>query len=207
MMLWMLSVSMQSEELLEEYRQVSLQLTLLLSPTHSALTHSFFDPLTKTLTYLLTHWFTYSLIHFPTHSLTYSLPHSLTHFSLPHSLTHSGFFATSQVAVPYSFGTTAGLAINGVYYSGIKLGGHQLAIQLVGICFAAGWSFCGTFLILQVIDKTIGLRVSESDEDIGLDSSLHGEQINKQKIHQDMEPKPIKECSTYEVGVPGSADV
>ena len=119
----------------------------------------------------------------------------------------TGFFATSQVAVPYSFGTTAGLAINGVYYSGLTLGGHQLAIQIVGICFAAGWSFCGTYIILQVIDKTIGLRVSESDEDIGLDSSLHGEQINKQKIHQDLEPKPIKDCSTYEVGVPDSADV
>ena len=178
-MLWTLSVSMQSEELSEEYQQVSLL------HIHS---HS--------LPYWLSHSLTHSLIHFPSHSL-----------SNPISLTHPGFFATSQVAVPLSFGTTAGLPINGVYYSGIKLGGHQLAIQIVGICFAAGWSFCGTYLILQVIDKTIGLRVSESDEDIGLDSSLHGEQINKQKIHQDMDPKPIKECSTYEVGVPGSADV
>jgi Ammonium Transporter Family len=183
MMLWMLSVSMQSEELLEEFQQVILYLTLCLSLSPSALTHLFFNP------------FTY---HFLNHSQT---------LSLTSPLTYSGFFATSQVAVPYSFGTTAGQAINGVYYSGIHLGGHQLAIQIVGICFAAGWSFCGTYIILQVIDKTIGLRVSESDEDIGLDSSLHGEQINKQKIHQDLDPKPFKECSTYEVGVPGSAEV
>ena len=119
----------------------------------------------------------------------------------------TGFFATNEVAVPFAFGTTAGQPINGVYYSGIKLGGHQLAIQIVGILFAAGWSFCGTFLILQIIDKTIGLRVSESDEDIGLDSSLHGEQINKQMVHsQDIE-KPKYHTEITDVGVLGSQEV
>lgn len=115
----------------------------------------------------------------------------------------TGFFATSEVAVPFTFGTTAGKVINGVYYSGLKLGGHQLAIQLVGILFAAGWSFCGTLIILAVIDKTIGLRVSESDEDIGLDSSLHGEQMNKNMTHKDIE-QPKFSSEATDVGVLGA---
>ena len=49
---------------------------------------------------------------------------------------------------------------------------HQLAIQLVGICYAIGWSFIVSYAILQAIDKTIGLRVSEEDEEEGLDSSI-----------------------------------
>ena len=118
----------------------------------------------------------------------------------------TGFFATNEVAVPLAFGPSAGEPINGVYYGGIKAGGHQLAIQIVGILFAAGWAFFGTFIILQVIDKTIGLRVSESDEDIGLDSSLHGEQINKQITHPNVE-KANYTTEITDVGVLGSQEV
>jgi Ammonium Transporter Family len=67
-----------------------------------------------------------------------------------------------------------------VYYAGIRTGGHQLAVQIVGICFAIGWSFAGTYIILQIIDICIGLRVSSIDEELGLDSSIHGEQVGTQ---------------------------
>ena len=63
---------------------------------------------------------------------------------------------------------------------GLYAGGHQLAVQLVGISFAIGWSFIWTYVILQIIDKTIGLRVSEEAEELGLDSSIHGEVIGNQ---------------------------
>ena len=86
-----------------------------------------------------------------------------------------GFFATDQVALPFSYGEAAGKPILGVYYAGVKVGGHQLGIQCVGIAFAIGWSFIWTWCILQIIDKTIGLRVSSQDEEVGLDSSIHGE--------------------------------
>jgi ammonia channel protein AmtB len=79
-----------------------------------------------------------------------------------------------------SLGDNAGLAITGVYYAGIRTGGHQLAVQIVGICFAIGWSFAGTYIILQIIDICIGLRVSSIDEELGLDSSIHGEQVGTQ---------------------------
>ena len=36
-------------------------------------------------------------------------------------------------------------------------------------------SFVGTTAILKIIDNTIGLRVKEHEEDIGLDLSQHAE--------------------------------
>jgi Amt family ammonium transporter len=46
------------------------------------------------------------------------------------------------------------------YYRGLRMVGHQLSIQLVGILFTMGWSFICTFCIAQIIDKTIGLKIS-----------------------------------------------
>jgi len=53
---------------------------------------------------------------------------------------------------------------------------HQLVNQLVGVAIAWALSIVGTLLILFVVDKTIGLRVSEENERIGLDLSQHGEE-------------------------------
>ena len=39
------------------------------------------------------------------------------------------------------------------------------------------YGFAASFLILFLIDKTMGLRVSEEQEREGLDISLHGESI------------------------------
>jgi ammonium transporter, Amt family len=92
-----------------------------------------------------------------------------------------GFFATDQVATPFGYGDNAGLPINGVYYAGVRKGGKQLGLQLVGICFAIGWSFIFTLIILVIIDKTIGLRVSSEAEEAGLDSSIHGETFRRKE--------------------------
>jgi ammonium transporter, Amt family len=51
----------------------------------------------------------------------------------------------------------------------------QIGIQAVGIGAAILLSFGGTFIILKIIDKTIGLRVKEIEEDVGLDISGHAE--------------------------------
>jgi Amt family ammonium transporter len=50
-----------------------------------------------------------------------------------------------------------------------------LAIQALGVVVAAGLAFVGTIVIMKVIDKTIGLRVTEVEEDIGLDIAQHAE--------------------------------
>ncbi len=53
---------------------------------------------------------------------------------------------------------------------------HQVVNQAVGM--GVGWSLAivGTLLLLFVVDKTIGLRVSAADEAAGLDLSQHGEE-------------------------------
>ncbi len=53
---------------------------------------------------------------------------------------------------------------------------HQVINQFIGVAIAWGLSIVGTLLILLVVDKLIGLRVSEDDERTGLDLSQHGEE-------------------------------
>ena len=53
---------------------------------------------------------------------------------------------------------------------------HQVLNQLVGVGIAWTLSIVGTFVILFLVDKVIGLRVSEEDERVGLDLTQHGEE-------------------------------
>lgn len=77
-----------------------------------------------------------------------------------------GFFATDEIAT-----------VNGVFYSNNSSGGHQLGLQLYGIVVCAGWSLFMSTVLLLAIDRAIGLRVTEQEEDEGLDLNLHGETI------------------------------
>ena len=47
--------------------------------------------------------------------------------------------------------------------------------QLVGTLAVVAWSAIASFLILLVLKVTLGLRVTEEQETLGLDTSLHGE--------------------------------
>ena len=51
----------------------------------------------------------------------------------------------------------------------------QLGIQTVGILFTILWCGILTYLILKFVDNILGLRVSEEDEETGIDLSEHGE--------------------------------
>ena len=51
----------------------------------------------------------------------------------------------------------------------------QLARQLTGIGATMAYSFIVTFVILKVLDMTVGLRVTEDEEQVGVDMSEHGE--------------------------------
>jgi Amt family ammonium transporter len=58
------------------------------------------------------------------------------------------------------------------------LDGHwgQLGNQAAGVAVAWGISLVGTLVLLFVVDKVIGLRVSPEHESAGLDLSQHGEE-------------------------------
>lgn len=74
-------------------------------------------------------------------------------------------------------GIFASTAINAGGANGVLFGNpNQLLIQTIAVLASAGFSFVGSFLLLKIIDKTIGLRVPEHYEKDGLDVSLHGEE-------------------------------
>jgi Amt family ammonium transporter len=61
--------------------------------------------------------------------------------------------------------------------TGFFEGNHfQVFNQLIGVAIAWTLSIVGTLIILFIVDKLIGLRVSEEQERDGLDLSQHGEE-------------------------------
>ena len=54
-------------------------------------------------------------------------------------------------------------------------GKATLLLRLMGTAAVVLWSVIATTIILYVLKKTLGLRVSEEQEYDGLDISLHGE--------------------------------
>ena len=71
-------------------------------------------------------------------------------------------------------GIFAVAAVNGA--SGLIEGNvHQFVANAVGAFAAIIYAFVVTYILAVVIDKTIGLRVTEEEEYVGLDISQHGE--------------------------------
>ena len=73
-------------------------------------------------------------------------------------------------------GLLADVAVNGAGANGLLLGNATLLMnQILAIVFTIAYSFILSFMIIKVIDKTIGIRVSNEIESSGLDIALHGE--------------------------------
>ena len=79
----------------------------------------------------------------------------------------TGIFANSAINPIFGAGKATGL---------LEGNWRQLFHQAFGVGLAWTISIVGTLIILFIVDKTIGLRVSEEDERIGLDLSQHGEE-------------------------------
>ncbi len=58
----------------------------------------------------------------------------------------------------------------GLFYGG---GVHQLGVQAVGVLGIGVWTMAASFIVLYILKKTIGLRVSADEEIEGLDSTEH----------------------------------
>jgi Amt family ammonium transporter len=74
----------------------------------------------------------------------------------------TGLFATTAV-------NKAGR--NGLFYGNPK----QLLIQLASVAIVIAFTFVMTYGIVKVLDVLMGLRVTENEEEVGLDISEHGE--------------------------------
>jgi Amt family ammonium transporter len=79
----------------------------------------------------------------------------------------TGLFASSAINPVFGAGKPTG------FFEGNHL---QVVHQAIGVAIAWGLSIVGTLLILVVVDKLMGLRVSEDAEREGLDLSQHGEE-------------------------------
>src|ERR1700729_3089670 len=79
----------------------------------------------------------------------------------------TGIFATSMVNPIFGAGKATGLLEGNL---------RQLLNQFIGVAIAWSLSIVGTLVILFVVDKVIGLRVSAEDEREGLDLTQHGEE-------------------------------
>jgi Amt family ammonium transporter len=72
----------------------------------------------------------------------------------------TGIFATASIG-----------GVDGLIYGNV----HQFLVQALDAGVAITYAFVVTYILAQVVDKTMGLRVTETEEYVGLDISQHGE--------------------------------
>jgi Amt family ammonium transporter len=77
----------------------------------------------------------------------------------------TGLFATPELVEKVGIGQA------GLFYGG---GFHQLGVQALGLGGAMVYVFVVSYIILAALKATIGLRVTEEEEVVGLDLSEHG---------------------------------
>jgi Amt family ammonium transporter len=83
----------------------------------------------------------------------------------------TGVFATSAVNPVFKNAAGASLPVGLVDGNGA-----QIFNQLAAVGITVGIALAGSLLILKLVDLVIGLRVTEGEEVLGLDASLHGEE-------------------------------
>jgi Amt family ammonium transporter len=96
-----------------------------------------------------------------------------------------GYDDSLDVVGVHAVGGTLGALLTGFFASKLinSAGGDglffgnpgQVGIQALSVVCAWVYSFVVTWIILKILDATMGLRVSEEDESMGLDLSQHGE--------------------------------
>jgi Amt family ammonium transporter len=84
----------------------------------------------------------------------------------------TGVFASSAINPIFKDAKTGAALPSGA----IEGNWHQLLNQLMGIAIAWVISIIGTFVLLKLVDLTIGLRVKPEHEIEGLDITQHGEE-------------------------------
>ncbi len=89
-----------------------------------------------------------------------------------------------DVSPVHGAGGALGTVLTGVFVAA-RFGGigyaqgmdmlRQVGVQLLAVVAAGAWCALGTYLILKLVQATLGLRVSEDQEREGLDLAQHGE--------------------------------
>ena len=73
-------------------------------------------------------------------------------------------------------GIFASVAVNSAGADGLIFGNAMLLVkQLLAVAVVWAFAFAGTWVLAKIVDVTMGLRVSATEETVGLDISQHGE--------------------------------
>lgn len=87
----------------------------------------------------------------------------------------TGFFASPRLV------EVVGIGRAGLFYGG---GLTQLGVQALGMAVSAVYVAVVSWIILYVMKKLVGIRVSEEEEVLGLDLSEHGSYGYPEQIHE-----------------------
>jgi Amt family ammonium transporter len=103
-----------------------------------------------------------------------------------------GVHAVGGIIGALMIGFLAQKAVNPAGANGLFAGGGLalLGHQAVAVGAAITWSFAGSWILLKVIDKTIGLRVTSDQEHQGLDMAQHTE-AGYAFDHAGAQPAPV----------------
>jgi Amt family ammonium transporter len=119
----------------------------------------------------------------PTPAVVIGLAAGVICFAAATSLKHLlGYDDSLDAFGVHGIGGMIGALLTGVFFSK-EISGvdntvmKQFLIQLQGVAVTVIYGFVASFILLKIIDMTIGLRVTEEQEREGLDISLHGESI------------------------------
>ena len=83
----------------------------------------------------------------------------------------NGIWGTIAVGLFATTSAPGNDSVVGLFYGG---GFHQLGLQLLGFITVAAWAAICITITFVVIRATVGLRVTEEEEIIGLDATEHG---------------------------------
>ena len=98
------------------------------------------------------------------------------HLKIDDALDVSSVHGVTGIVGALAIGLIASTAINPAGPDGAAYGNPmQFAIQAVGVAVAAVLGFGGTVIIMKIINATMGLKVKDEEEDIGLDITQHAE--------------------------------
>jgi Amt family ammonium transporter len=100
-----------------------------------------------------------------------------------------------------AIGIFASSMINPAGPDGLLFGNpNQLLIQGIGVGVASVLGFGGTWIIMQILKRTIGIRVDAASEDVGLDISEHAESAyaDEEEFRLNHEEDPEKDKGHHE---------
>ena len=98
------------------------------------------------------------------------------HWKIDDALDVSSVHGVTGIVGSLAIGILATQLVNPAGPNGLLFGNPmQLAVQAMGVAVAAVLGFVGTVVIMKLIDRTIGLKVKDEEEDIGLDITQHAE--------------------------------